>query len=48
MSKETLCRSKPEDLIRLAKWLTIETESFDHEQLAEEVYWKIQFGKPNK
>ena len=48
MTKATLRKAKIIDLMRLAKWLLIGVIPIDHEELVEEIYWKIEFGKPNK
>lgn len=42
MSKATLRKAKPADLIRLAKWLKLNTDVVvSHKQLASLVYWRI-------
>lgn len=42
MSKGTLRKAKPADLIRLGKWLKLDTDAvISHNQLANLIHWLI-------
>lgn len=42
MSRKTLRAATPENLIRLGKWLKLDTDAVvSHKQLAKLVYWRI-------
>jgi hypothetical protein len=41
--KKIYLMSKPENLIRLAKWAGIETKGISHAELAERVYFHLLY-----
>jgi hypothetical protein len=44
MRQRTLRQAKPENLKRLAIWLGISVDGFNHWQIADLVHQRIQFG----
>jgi len=44
MSKNTLYHAKPEDVVRLAKWLKLSIDGMDHRQICKLVYWRVTRG----
>lgn len=45
LKRGTLQKSKPENLIRLAKWLRLNITGMGHNQIAGLVYWRITRSK---
>lgn len=41
--KQTLLRAKTENLIRLAKWLEIETAGLSHYEIVEIIYFHLLY-----
>jgi hypothetical protein len=41
ISRRTLRRSQPANLLRLANWLKLRTEGMSHRQISKLVYWRI-------
>ena len=41
LSRHILRKAKPENLIRLAKWLKLHIDGISHRQIVNLVYWRI-------
>ena len=41
MKRSTLKKAKPEDVIRLAKWLKLRIDGMSHRQVIKLIYWLI-------
>lgn len=41
MKRSTLRKSKPEYIIRFAKWLDLSIYGMSHNQIANLIYWRI-------
>lgn len=43
-----LIRSKPEDILRLARWLRLQIQGMKHKQIASLVYWRVTRNENNR
>jgi hypothetical protein len=48
MKRSTLKAAKPEDVVRLAKWLKLRIDGMKHKQIVSLVYWLLSREEKRK